>query len=226
MSAVTDRAFHRLASDARRVFGDRFVALIAYGSNASILFCSAIQPDDLDAMGPLVATWEREGLETPLVMTPEEFQRSLDAFPLEYQDILDHHTVIAGAAPFQGVSIAAGDLRRACETQARSHLLHLRQGWIQHAAHHDGLADLVARSAGPFRALLANVARLHGRAGLAGDDLVGFAETTIGMPAGVVRAVLDLAAHPDRDHENVPKLADYLSATERLWHFVDTWRTS
>src|SRR5581483_9096368 len=116
-----------MAADLRRVFDARFVALVAYGRNASVAFASSIRLDDLDAMGPLAAAWRRDGLATPLIITPDEFHRSLDAFPLEYQLVLDHHAVIAGTPPFDGVRVAAADLRRACEAQARSHLIHLRQ---------------------------------------------------------------------------------------------------
>lgn len=226
MSAPTQRALARLAADARRIFGDRFVALVAYGRNASVVFASRIGHDDLEAMGPLADTWHHDGLATPLVMTPDEFHRSLDAFPLEYQDILDHHTVIAGTPPFEGVQIRPDDLRRACEAQARGHLIHLRQGWIQSATHEEDLVGVLVRSAGPFRALLSNVARLHGHPSHSADDLVGFAESTIGMPAAVVRAVLSLEDRPETGRELAHRLPEYLSATERLWNFVDTWRSA
>src|SRR5205814_1580625 len=112
---------------------------------------------DLEALGPLVGQWRREGLDTPLVMTPEEFRRSLDAFPLEFQAILDRHVVIAGHAPFDGVAIDPSDLRRAVEIQARSFLIHVRQGWLQGASDHDELDELLRRSAQPLRALLSSL---------------------------------------------------------------------
>lgn len=226
MSSSTPRAVTRLAADAQRVFGDRFVALVTYGADASVVFASSISSEDLDALSPLVETWHHDGLATPLVMTPDEFHRSLDAFPLEYQAMLDQHTVVAGQAPFDGVSIKPDDLRRACETQARSHLIHLRQGWLHAAAHNHDLDGLLVRSATPFRVLISNVARLHGAVRATNDDLAFFAERTIGMPVGVARIVLDLEARPENVHAVRTRLREYLIATERLWNFVDTWRAS
>ena len=218
------RAFDRLIADAKRVFGDRFVALVAYEPAAGLIFTTSVTPGDLDALAVLVETWHRDGLRTPLVMTEAELHRSVDAFPLEYQAIVDRHLVLAGRSPFSGITIAPADLRRACEVQARAHLIHLREGWIEAAGHADELAELLERSAGPLRVLLANVARLNGTSGEDAEALARWAEAAIGMPAGLVRVLLALETAPDRSRDLVPRLPEYLAAVERLWGFIDSWR--
>src|SRR5690606_13812811 len=95
LTASVRRRFGRLSDDARRVFGERFVAVVATSPSHAVVFAADIRPGDLDALGVLVHTWHHEDLETPLVMTPDEFHRSLDAFPVEYQAIIDRHVVIA-----------------------------------------------------------------------------------------------------------------------------------
>jgi hypothetical protein len=220
----TKRAYFGMAADLQRVFGSRFVGLAAYGQSASVGFVDTLAADDLQAMRSLVETWHREGLATPLVMTVDEFNRSLDAFPLEYQAMIDTHVVIAGQMPFAAVQIDPEDLRRACEAQARSHLIHLRQGWLESGSHESQLADLVVRSAAPFHALLTNVSRLSGAPHATVDDLNRFAEQTIGMPVGIARDVLDLNVHPEHGRQVRARLGEYLAAAERLWNFIDTWR--
>jgi hypothetical protein len=224
LTASVERAFGRLAADLQRVFTTRFVSLVAYEQNASVAFVSSVEADDLDALGPLVGAWHHDGLATPLVMTPDEFGRSLDSFPLEYQAILDRHAVIAGTPPFAGVAVDAEDLRRACEIQARGHLIHLRQGWLQAAGHQSHLVDVLVRSAAPFRALLSNVARLQDAPYARDADLVAFAQTVIGMPPDVVAAILDLDVHPEHGRKALPHLSGYLAAAGQLWNFVDRWR--
>jgi hypothetical protein len=225
LSTTSKRAFDRLAADVRRVLGPRFVALLAYGPASGVVFAASLTAGDLDAFGALVETWHREGLATPLVMTPDEFRRSLDAFPLEYQAMLDRHVLVDGHDPFGGCAIQRDDLRRACEVQARSHLLHLRQGWVEAAGHPERLADVVRRSAEPLRALLANVAHLQGAEITSADDLARFVEREAGMSADLVRAVLALEAAPDEDRQLASRLPEYLTAAERLWAFVDGWRS-
>lgn len=220
------RAFDRLAADLGRVFGPRFLALVAYGGSMSAAFAAAIGAEDLDALSVLVESWHRDGLATPLVMTIDEFRRSLDAFPLEYQTILDHHVLIAGKDPFGGLKVNRADLRRACEIHARSHLIHLRQGWLQAAGHAAQQRELLVHSAAPLRALLANVAHLHGVTSADSEVLVNFAQETIGMPQHLVREVLALEAAPEGSHRLLPRFTEYLGAAQRLWEFVDSWPAS
>jgi hypothetical protein len=218
----TRRGFERLAADLRRILGDRFVALVASGPASSVVFARSLASGDLEAMGPLVESWRRDQLETPLLLTPDEFQRSLDAFPLEYQALIDRHEVIAGTPPFAGAEVEAAHLRHACEVQARSHLIHLRQGWVDASGHDEELAALIARSAEPLRALLANVARLEGVP--PGPESATRGGQLAGLPDALVSDVLAIARDPQRAHALVPRLPEYLSAAERLWSFVDTWR--
>jgi len=213
-----------MAQDLRRVFGGRFESLVAYRLNAAVFFASSITAGDLDALAPLVDGWHREDLDTPLAMTRDEFRRSLDAFPLEYQAMLDRHVVIEGADPFAGASVSPDDLRRACEVQAKGHLIHLRQGWLDAAGHTDRLADTIAGSAGPWRVLLTSVARLAARPFGTIDELASAAEAICGMPSGLARDLLTLDESPDRRHELVAKLPAYLAASERLWTTIDEWR--
>ncbi len=213
-----------MAADGRRVLGARFVALVAYSATDAALFGDAIAAGDLDALGALVETWHREGLATPLVITPSEFRRSLDAFPIEYQAILDRHVIVAGASPFDGAAVTPVDLRRACEIQAKSHLIHLRQGWLEAGSHASELADLVARSAAPLRLLLTHLARLHDVDASGDAALASAAHRLADVPADLIAAVLALEDAPERGRALVPRLPEYLDACERLWAFIDRWR--
>jgi hypothetical protein len=225
LSKAARRAFDRLAEDLRRIFGDRLVALVAHGAATSLAFVATIDAEDLDACATLVLAWHREGLEPPLIMTPDEFRRSLDTFPLEYAAILDEHAVIAGRDPFAGAVIRDEDLRRASEIQARGLLIHLRQGWLEAAGHADDLAALLGRSAVPLRHLLTHVAHLEGAPATTVDEIVAFARGRLGLPGDLVKAVLSLEAAPEGARQLVRRLPEYLTAAERLWAFVDSWRS-
>lgn len=224
LPATTRRAFDRLAADVSRVFRSRLAAVVATSSATSVVFAESVTSGDLDAVGALIETWHREGLETPLLLTVAEFRRSLDTFPVEYQAIVDRHVVITGQPPFAGVAVPAAELRRACEVQAKGHLIHLRQGWLDAAGSHDALASLVARSAAPLRALLTNVARLHGVAGTSDGDRALAGARLAGLPNRLVEDVLALDDAPERSHHLVPELPAYLAASETLWAFVDSWQ--
>jgi len=227
LSSAARQAMDRLAADLARVFESRLVGVVAYSPTRAAAFATRITAPDLQSLAPLVDRWHREGLDTPLLLTPEEFRRSFDAFPLEYEAILERHVLISGTAPFDDLHPSDADLRRACEVQAKSFLIHLRQGWLHAADHHNEQEAMLTQSAAPLRALLSNVARLSQAAVQSDEALVGFAEGHMGLPAEVLRRVLALEHHPDRATELVAApdfMNAYLVAAETLWSFVDTWR--
>ena len=220
-----------MAADLRRVFGDRFVALVAGQGGAAAAFAREIRTDDLEAMGAIAGAWHHDGLATPLLMTPGEFERSLDTFPGEYQALIDQHIVIDGTSPLAHARVSPDDLRRACEAQARGHLIHLRQGWIDESAHAHGLAHLIERSAAPLRHVLANLARISGETPDSDAGLAAFAERRAGLPAPLITGILALerghgAARAAASQALVPRLGEYLAASERLWSYIDAWRPS
>jgi hypothetical protein len=225
LSTAARQAMGRLAADLIRVFGDRFVALVATGPIRSAAFASAIRAEDLEALSVLTQRWQMDGLDTPLLITPQEFARSLDAFPVEYQAMLDRHELIAGVSPFAGIHPAEADLRRACEVQAKSFLIHLRQGWVQASDHAHEQAHLVAESAAPLRALISNVARLHGAPHDTDREVVAFAATIPGVSPEFVASVLALDEKPHHAKELTPRMNEYLVLAEQLWAYVDGWRS-
>jgi hypothetical protein len=223
LTPAARQAMVRLAGDLTRVFGDRFVGLVAHGPTRAAAFASAIHADDLEALSAISGRWEQDGLETPLLITPEEFRRSLDAFPVEYQAMLDRHELIAGVSPFTGVRPSEADLRRACEVQAKSFLIHLRQGWIQASDHGHEQEHMVAESAAPLRALIGNISRLQGNAYCTDPEIAAFAGTIPGVSADFVAAVLALDARPERAAQVARRMNEYLAVAEHLWAYVDRW---
>jgi hypothetical protein len=222
LSSTERRAFERLARDLQRVFDHRFVALVASSATSSVAFAAPIEARDLDALSVLTHTWHQDGLDTPLLLTPDEFTRSIDAFPLEYQAVIDRHVTVAGTPPFAGIVIDPAHLRRGCEIQAKSHLIHLRQGWLEGAGQDDDLARLIAASAAPLRALLADVARLHGATG--GDHAALEGARFARLPEALIGDVLQVETHPQKAHALVRRMPEYLAASEALWMFVDRWQ--
>lgn len=223
LSPSAHRAFDRLAGDCHRVFAHRLVAVVASGASSSVVFADPIVASDLEALTPLVDAWSRDGLDVPLLLTPVEFRRSLDTFPLEYQALMDRHVVITGTPPFIDAVVPPDGLRRACEVQAKGHLIHLRQGWLSAAGHEDALQRLLVQSAVPLRVVLANVARLHGLTAREDETLAAAGARVAGLPVSLVSDVLALEDSPDHAARLVRQLPDYLAVAETLWSFVDRW---
>jgi hypothetical protein len=232
LSSEEHVALDSLAADLKRVFGSRLHSVVAYGLDApapaprllhTLALVERLTFDDLAACVPLAAGWRRRSLAVPLILEREEFLRTLDVFPLEYGDIIAHHVRVAGDVPFGAARVSAADVRRACELGAKSHLIHLREGFLETGGDSLAVARLIAASAPAFRALLANIARL---ADDDDTDVAATAERQIGVPAAVVREVLSAGAGTRSSiAEPTALLSRYIAAVEQVWEYVDTWRT-
>jgi hypothetical protein len=210
-----DAGVKALAADLQRIFGARLQSVVAYGDGEDGLHTLALVDRltfaDLTACAPRMTDWRRAGASAPLILTRDEFLRTLDVFPLEYGGIIASHTLVAGADLLAGLRVNDVDLRRACELQTKSHLIHLREGYIETAGQPKAVAQLISASAPALSALLVNLRRLDegaaARAGITPElltEIAGAAKTTIPDPS--------------------PLLARYVAAVERLWQEVDRWR--
>ena len=77
------------------------------------------------------ATGGAPALAVPLLLSRDEFLRTLDVFPVEYGEIIANHRLIVGEDILAGLQVSEADLRRGCELQAKSHLIHLREGYLE-----------------------------------------------------------------------------------------------
>jgi hypothetical protein len=197
-----------LERDLQKIFGARLQSLVAYGERHTLAVVDTLTSDDLRACARRAGGWHDAKLATPLLLAANEFASALDAFPLEFGAILADHTIVSGRSPFAGLSVDPADLRRAVEVQARSHLLHLREGFVETRGNSDALAILIVESAPSFAALLKNVSRLDGGVapGPAADAIVAL-----------------VGVHEISGAEAERLFPPYLAAVERLVSHIDKW---
>lgn len=187
-----------LAAQLGEIFGERLKMIAAFGTHShTCAIVDTITTADLDKCAAHSAGWKKIGLAAPLLIPVDELSRALDAFPLEFSEIISSRQLIAGADLLASLAVPSEDLRRACEMQARGHLVHLREAYIEAAGNRKAVARLVSASVIPFDTLLSNVARL---------DLTAVDE---------LRARLGIAGR---------EFPDVLRAAERLVDYVDRWR--
>lgn len=216
--------------DLQYIFGGRLEAFMAYGHAhaapaPSLALVRTLTHDDLEACAARAASWHRGGSATPLLLTLDEFAGSLDAFPVEYGEIIDTHRLLFGADPFAGLAIGADDLRRACEVQVKSHLLHLREDFVECGGKPSAVATLVKDSAPAFALLLRRLARLDGHAAATPADLGAFAAERARLDPRVVGDVLAFSGGASGAGVDGSRLfPGYLAAVEQLARFIDTWK--
>lgn len=223
---------HVLERELRDVFGPRLQSLVAYGLHAAagadhapvrtLALVDSLAEPDLRACAGKVKGWHAAGLATPLLVACNEFDQSLDAFPLEFGAIIADHEVVAGTQPFEKAHVDAADVRRACEVQARSHLLHLREGFLEAGGNNHALAMLIVASAAPLTALVTSVARLEGKGGDAGSA-ARHSERAAGVTSGLADVVALAKVHDISGADAERLFPAYLAAVEKLVAYVDGW---
>lgn len=237
MSTHSRPAADRIVTALRGIFGHRLRSVVAYGPHADngsgdlaepfscIAVVTSLTMADLEASAARTQDWTRHHIATPLLLVEDEFRRSLDAFPLEYAEILRAHQVLFGSNPFAGVSIDLADLRRACETQIKSHLVHLREAYIEAGGTPRAIADLVTASVPAFGALLRNIARLNGSTGADRATATREGARAADLPDGLVASIIALERPSTVRAVDAARLfPEYLAAVEQLARYVDTWR--
>lgn len=238
-----------LERDLREIFGGRLQSVVTYGARGAhgpadthdrgaghqhrpdlvhaMAIADTLTADDLRACARRAEAWHDAGLATPLLLAAHEFEDSLDAFPLEFGAIVADHTVVSGRNPFESATVDAADLRRACEVQARSHLLHLRQGYVEARDNPDALAVLIVDSSAAFAALLHSVARLQGVAAHDAAAVGRHVERTLNATDTSVSEVMGLVGVTEISSANAIRIfPGYLDAVERLVKLVDGWSGS
>ena len=239
-------AVSRLDRDLRGIFGPRLQSVAVYGERLghagaadghashvghdhaapirTLVVVDGITEQDLRACAGATEKWQDAGLATPLLLALREFERSLDAFPLEFGAILADHRVVSGRDPFEALTVDHADIRRACEVQARSHLLHLREGYIETRGRADALSVLIVQSAPALAALVTSLARLETHTAGDPDAAARHAERTLGVTPGSIGEIVALVGVAEISSQRAEQLfSPYLVAVEQLVAYVDGW---
>jgi hypothetical protein len=239
LSPAQQRAVESLARDLEHVFTDRLESLVVYAGHqgdGSVHSCALVHGlgfRDLAACLPMTESWHHRGVAVPLMLSSDELRRTVDVFPLEYASIVADYTVVRGRDPFTGLTIPVEDVRRACEGLAKSHLIHLREAFLESHGETTRVAQLIAASAAPLRALLTHISRLPDEGTGAvetytptDESLAKLAQMRMGVSPALIREVLASSAG---GHSTIADpshlLGRYIEASQKIWEYVDRWRS-
>jgi len=178
-------------------------------------------PAVLRSLGGGLREWRKSGYEPPLLLTRAEWDRASDAFPIEITDMRVAYSVLRGADPLVGVTVAPTDLRRALEREFRGKLLRLRQGYAASAGEPAALGALAGASAGTIMVLLRCLLALLGCAVPAGPlELAAAASAVLGDEG---EHLLNVIRHrSERGWRCSPEeFENYLGAVAHAARFLD-----
>ena len=217
-------------------FGEQLEGMLLYGSavrgefipgrsNLNILLLvSSYDSAVLKQYIALHRQWSKEQIVVPLFLTEEELHLSAAVFPLEFLEIQEQHRVLGGRDPFIGFHVKIDRLREAVVQGLMSHLLRLRQRYVEGGGSNEATTILLPLSITSTIPLLRGVQRLLGRPVLSHSDAVikDVAEQLHLDLQGMLDALLLKRGQISPGPQEAPRLFDrYLQASTLLTRAVE-----
>jgi hypothetical protein len=163
MAKIPDQpqeVFVPLTQDYLKVFGSELVSLIVYGSAAAaaasyvkgksdINLLVVLTPagiNKLDAAFDTVKYWKKRKVATPLVMTKEFIETSLDSYPIEFLNMKNSHILVYGENVLANLAFQPADLWLQIEREIKGKIILLTQGYLGTEGSARALRQLIRNS--------------------------------------------------------------------------------
>lgn len=232
----TQKLLQTYVKEVKGAFGEQLEGLLLYGSAVRgeflpgrsnlnlLLLVSSYGSAVLKQYSALHRRWNKEQIVVPLFLTEEEVHMSAAVFPLEFLEIQEQHRVLSGRDPFIGFHVKTDQLREAVLQDLTSHVLRLRQRYVEGGGGDEATMILLPLSITSTLPLLRGVQRILGR------PVLSHSEAVIADVAGQLK--LDLQGLLDAwslkrgqispGPREAPRLFDrYLQAATLLTHAVE-----
>jgi predicted nucleotidyltransferase len=180
----TQKLLKAYAKEITGVFGEQLEGILLYGSavrgeflpersNLNILLLvTSYDSTVLKKYSAMHRRWSKGQIVVPLFLTEEELRMSATVFPLEFLEIQEQHRVLGGRDPFIGFHVKTDRLREGVIHGLTSHLLRLRQRYVEGGGTDDATTILLPLAITSILPLLRGVQRLLGRPVLSHSDAV------------------------------------------------------
>ena len=151
-----------VANDYKSAFGADLVSVILYGSSVTkdydpnksdlnfLIVLSEESIERLHLAHELVVKWRKKKVSTPLFLTKDYIESSLDTFPIEFLNIKRNHALIVGEDVLEGISFKRNFIRMQCERELKGKLLLLRERYVETRGKHKVLKELISASLPTF----------------------------------------------------------------------------
>ena len=154
--------FNDLVARLSGALGENLVSVIAYGSAIEapeaakktdyqvLAVARRLSGNDLRLARPALQWWTGQGYAVPVLFTLEEFEHSLDVFPIEFRHMKRAYRVLHGQDLLATSDISNSHLRWQIELELRGKLLRLRSLYPSASATARGLTSLMTESVVSF----------------------------------------------------------------------------
>jgi hypothetical protein len=228
----SDRALKEFVDGLSQALGPTLKSVLVYGSKASgeyqegrsgINLFYVVDDASWEALGRMSETvrrWHRAGHPLPVFIEEKELPGYAKSLPIEFLDMQDHHEVLFGPDPLQGLSVDRTHLRAQCLWELSVKQLALRQAVVLAEGSAKRLREVLTRSLPAVLTLCRAALRLVAEVPK-GSKLSAAKELAkrAGFSADVLERLSEI--HMRRETDNMADLArQYLACVERVAGYV------
>ena len=239
MAKIPDQpqeVFVALTQDYLKIFGGELVSLIVYGSAAAgsyvkgksdINLLVVLTPagiNSLDAAFERVKYWRKRKVATPLVMTKEFIETSLDSYPIEFLNMKNSHILVYGENVLENLAFQPADLRLQIEREIKGKIILLTQGYLETAGSARALRQLISNSFTAFISIFNALLYLkQGKAPQIRRETIKEACNLFSLDAAVFELCSDIKESKDKlaNKEIINIFKKYLREVEKMCSIVD-----
>jgi len=172
MPAPTASRLDQFVKDVTWMFGDQVKSIVLFGSAVTddwhanysdynlLIVLQKITQAELAKFSNLLPSWLAAGNPPPLLMTPEELERSADVFPMEFLDCQESHRLLFGANLVGSLRVSRANLRHECEHELRGAVMRFRTRYAAIADRPHEIKELLIRSWSTFAVIGRHLLRL------------------------------------------------------------------
>ena len=234
-----EKLLNQLVEKLRKVYGDRLVAVVLYGSAAAgdhqakfsdyniLCILTEVTPLELACGEEIFRWWRGQGSPSPLLLSEREVAGSTDSFPIEFRDIRSQHRLLFGKDVITALTMDDRFYRALVEHELRAKLLRLRQKAAGMLSDRDLLRRLLADSISTFCVLFRHALILHGDPGPATKrEVIARARERFGIDTHPFERLLDLREEriKPRELDGANLLASYMKGISTVIEAVDSKR--
>ena len=173
LDARAEGLLQSFTQEIRDLYGDDLIAVILYGSAVGpewvpgvsdlnvLIVLREVGPDQLARAAKSMPRWQKSRI-NPLFLDPEYIESSLDSFPIEFLEMKEHHRVLWGEDPLEGLEVSQENLRLQCEQELKGKWLRLRQAYLEAGGEPKHLRRLLISSLSSFVVIMGMLLRLKG----------------------------------------------------------------
>ena len=232
--------FAAFTADYQKVYGADMESIILYGSAArgeyvagrsDINFMIVLTDAGIEKLSctmPLVVTWRKSRVSTPLFLSKDYITMSLDTFPIEFLTMKAAYKVVFGQDLLKDLTFEKSFVRLQCERELKGKLLQLRQRFIETEGAAKQISALISLSLPAFLSLFQSILYLKDLPQAASRSAL---LTEISRATGIdLQVFTELAAVRDgakkiKDAEALKLMNAYIHEIKIITNHIDALQT-